>query len=76
MIAGADYKKTTTEIPECFRRRDAIEISFDYLKNDLDMNRLHIYSEASAQCNPHDYCFLISPLFPSFLFYVDIWGYG
>ena len=49
MIAETDFKKTTAEILELYRRRDVIEKSFDNLKNELDMNRLHIHSEAAAE---------------------------
>ena len=49
MIAETDFKKTTAEILELYRRRDVIEKSFDNLKNELDMKRLHIHSEAAAE---------------------------
>ena len=49
MIAETDFKKTTAEILELYRRRDVIEKSFDNLKNELDMNRLRIHSEAAAE---------------------------
>ena len=49
MIAETDFKKTTAEILELYRRRDVIEKSFDNLKNELDMNRMHIHSEAAAE---------------------------
>ena len=40
LIAETDFKKTTAEILEIYRRRDVIEKSFDNLKNELDMKRL------------------------------------
>ena len=49
MFAETDFKKTTAEILELYRRRDVIEKSFDNLKNELDMNRLRIHSEAAAE---------------------------
>lgn len=48
-IAETDFKKTTAEILDIYRRRDVIEKSFDNLKNELDMNRLLIHSEAAAE---------------------------
>ena len=49
VIADTDFKKTSAEILCIYRRRDVIEKSFDNLKNELDMNRLHIHSEAAAE---------------------------
>ena len=43
-IAETDFKKTTAEILEIYRRRDAVEKSFDNLKNELDMKRLHCHT--------------------------------
>ena len=37
LIGETDFKKTTAEILEIYRRRDVIEKSFDNLKNDIDM---------------------------------------
>ena len=48
-IAETDFKKTTAEILDIYRRRDVIEKSFDNLKNELDMNRLLVHSEAAAE---------------------------
>lgn len=49
LIGETDFKKTTAEILEIYRRRDVIEKSFDNLKNDLDMRRLHVHSEEAAE---------------------------
>ena len=48
-IAETDFKKKTAEILNIYRRRDVVEKSFDNLKNELDMKRLHIHSEAAAE---------------------------
>lgn len=48
-IAETDFRKTTAEILDLYRRRDVVEKSFDNLKNELDMKRLHIHSEAAAE---------------------------
>ena len=44
LLAETDYKKTTAEILDIYRRRDVVEKSFDSLKNELDMKRLHVHS--------------------------------
>ena len=49
LIAETDFKKTTAEILEIYRRRDVVEKSFDNLKNDLDMRRLYIHSDEAAE---------------------------
>lgn len=49
LIGETDFKKTTAEILEIYRRRDVVEKSFDNLKNDLDMRRLHIHSDEAAE---------------------------
>ena len=41
LIAETDFNKTTAEILDIYRKRDVIEKSFDELKNELDMKRLH-----------------------------------
>ena len=48
-IAETDFKKSTAEILDIYRRRDVVEKSFDNLKNELDMKRLHIHSEPAAE---------------------------
>lgn len=48
LIGETDFKKTTGEILEVYRRRDIVEKSFDGLKNDLDMRRLYVHSDAVA----------------------------
>lgn len=49
LIGETDFKKTTTEILDIYRRRDVVEKSFDNLKNDLDMRRLHVHSDEAAE---------------------------
>lgn len=49
LIAETDFKKTTAEILEIYRRRDVVEKSFDDLKNDLDMRRLYVHSDEAAE---------------------------
>lgn len=49
LIGETDFKKTTAEILEIYRRRDVVEKSFDSLKNELDMKRLHVHSSQTAQ---------------------------
>ena len=49
LIAETDFKKATAEILDIYRRRDVVEKSFDSLKNDLDMKRLYIHSDAVAE---------------------------
>ena len=44
LIAETDFKKTTAEILEIYRRRDVVEKSFDSLKNELDMKRTHCHN--------------------------------
>ena len=48
-IGETEFKKTTAEILEIYRRRDVIEKSFDNLKNELDMKRLYVHSEEGAE---------------------------
>ena len=49
MIAETDFKKSTAEILEIYRRRDVVEKSFDNLKNELDMKRMRSHSSETAQ---------------------------
>lgn len=49
LIAETDFKKTTAEILDIYRRRDVVEKCFDSLKNDLDMKRLYTHSDAVAE---------------------------
>lgn len=49
LIGETDFKKTTAEILEIYRRRDVIEKSFDNLKNDIDMRRMYVQSEDVAE---------------------------
>lgn len=49
LIAETDFRKTTAEILDIYRRRDVIEKSFDDLKNELDMRRLYVHSDETAE---------------------------
>ena len=49
LIAETDFKKTTAEILDIYRRRDVVEKSFDALKNELDMKRLRSHTSNTAQ---------------------------
>lgn len=49
LIGETDFKRTTAEILEIYRRRDVVEKSFDNLKNDIDMGRLYVQSDAVAE---------------------------
>ena len=48
LIAETDFKKTTAQILDIYRRRDVIEKSFDGLKNETDMKRLRTQSSETA----------------------------
>lgn len=48
-IAETDFEKTTAEILELYRKRDVVEKCFDDLKNALDMHRLYVHSDETAQ---------------------------
>lgn len=47
-IGETDFKKTTAEILTVYRRRDVVEKSFDNLKNSLDMRRLYVQNQDTA----------------------------
>ena len=47
-IGETDFKKTAAEILTLYRRRDVVEKSFDDLKNTLDMSRMHVQTEQTA----------------------------
>ena len=49
LIAETDFKKSTAEILDIYRRRDVIEKSFDDLKNETDMKRLRTQSGETTQ---------------------------
>lgn len=49
LIAETDFRKTTAEILEIYRRRDVVEKCFDSLKNDIDMKRLYTHSDKTAE---------------------------
>ena len=44
LIGETDFKKTTAQILEIYRRRDMVEKSFDQLKNELDMKQLRCHN--------------------------------
>lgn len=48
VIGETDFKKTSAEILEIYRRRDVVEKSFDNLKNSLDMRRLYVQNRNTA----------------------------
>lgn len=48
LIGETDFKKTTAQILEIYRRRDIVEKSFENLKNGLDMRRLRVHSDETA----------------------------
>ena len=49
LIGETDFTKTTAEILELYRNRDVVEKCFDDLKNALDMHRLYVHSDETAQ---------------------------
>jgi hypothetical protein len=49
LIAETDFRKNSREILEIYRERDVVEKSFDNLKNELDMRRLFVHSEKTAE---------------------------
>lgn len=44
LIAETDFKKTTAEILDIYRRRDMVEKNFDNLKNGLDFKRVRTHN--------------------------------
>lgn len=49
LIAETDFRKTSKEILEIYRKRDVIEKSFDNLKNELDIKRTYTHSSETMQ---------------------------
>lgn len=49
VIAETDFEASSYEILMTYRRRDVVEKSFDDLKNELDMKRLHCHSDKTAE---------------------------
>lgn len=49
LIGETDFKKSTAQILEIYRRRDTVEKSFDNLKNEIDMRRLYVQSDEVAE---------------------------
>lgn len=48
-IADTDFRLSPDQALTIYRNRDVIEKSFDNLKNDLDMRRMHIHSEETME---------------------------
>lgn len=48
IIVETDFEASSYEILMTYRRRDVVEKSFDDLKNELDMKRLHCHSDETA----------------------------
>lgn len=49
LIAETDFRKTSAEILEIYRKRDVIEKSFDDLKNEIDIKRTHTQKSETMQ---------------------------
>lgn len=49
LIAETDFKKSSKEILEIYRKRDVIEKSFDDLKNEIDIKRTHTQNSETLQ---------------------------
>lgn len=49
LILETDFKSTSDEILNIYRRRDTIEKTFGELKNGLDMKRLHCQSDSTSE---------------------------
>jgi transposase len=49
IIVETDFKASSLEVLMTYRQRDVVEKSFDDLKNELDMKRLHCHSDETAE---------------------------
>lgn len=49
IIVETDFKASSLEILMTYRQRDVVEKSFDDLKNELDMKRLHCHSDETTE---------------------------
>lgn len=49
LIAETDFRRSSGEILEIYRKRDVIEKSFDNLKNEIDIKRMHTQSSETMQ---------------------------
>ena len=49
IIVETDFEASSLEILMTYRQRDVVEKSFDDLKNELDMKRLHCHSDDTAE---------------------------
>ena len=65
LIAETDFKHTSKEILEIYRTRNRIESSFDNLKNELDMKRLH--TQTSQTMTGKIFCSFIALIFRSYM---------
>lgn len=49
IIIETDFKMSSLEVLTTYRQRDVVEKSFDDLKNELDMKRLHCHSDETLE---------------------------
>jgi transposase len=49
IIVETDFKASSLDVLMTYRQRDVVEKSFDDLKNELDMKRLHCHSDETAE---------------------------
>lgn len=49
IIVETDFKASSLDILTTYRQRDVVEKSFDDLKNELDMRRLHCHSDETME---------------------------
>lgn len=49
IIVETDFKMSSLEVLTTYRQRDVVEKSFDDLKNELDMKRLHCHSDETVE---------------------------
>jgi transposase len=49
IIVETDFEASSHEILMTYRQRDVVEKSFDDLKNELDMKRLHCHSDETTE---------------------------
>ena len=49
LLLETDFNSTSEEVLMLYRRRDMVEKSFNELKNELDMKRLHCQSDATVE---------------------------
>ena len=49
MIVETNFEASSLEVLMTYRQRDVVEKSFDDLKNELDMKRLHCHSDETIE---------------------------